>query len=196
MYFQGLEKAVHVWVSWKVCILLPNLVRLAHSMKKKADEGHPSLTSKTVHTGTIKGKIVRPIFTVKLGLQEACNWISVPLEAQLTFSLPCSALAVPGGVKRQQAMLHVARMISIHQIGSWSSTATCRLQPDDGRKKQIEGRSEMPCVAVPPLHGLHYRSLPQHFQDLYKVWEIFLFVYILQWIKNTFSILIHLTLDL
>lgn len=160
MYFQGLEKAVHVWVSWKVCILLPNLVRLAHSMTKRVAEGSPSLTSKRVHTGTIKGKIVRPIFTVRLGLQEACNWISDPLEFQLTSSLPCSAWAVPGCVKRQQTLLHVVCMISIHQTGSLSSTATCRLQPDGRKKKKIEERSEMPYVAVPPLQGLHYRSLP------------------------------------
>lgn len=42
-------------------------------MTGKADEGNSSLTSKRVHIGTIKGKIVRPIFTMRLGLQETCN---------------------------------------------------------------------------------------------------------------------------
>lgn len=91
MYFQGLEKAVHVQVSWKVCILLPNLVRLAHNVTRKVGEGSPSLTSKTVHIGTIKDKIVRPIFTMRLGLQETCNWISVPaLLVPSLFCLGCS----------------------------------------------------------------------------------------------------------
>lgn len=199
MYFQGLEKAVHVWVSWKVCILLPNLVRLPHSMTKRVDEGSPSLTSKRVHTGTIKGKIVKPIFTVRLGLQEACNWISVPLEPQLTLSLPCSAWAVPGSVKRQQTLQHTDRVRQIEsdlypsdrllEQYSYMHTSTWW-------QKNIEERSEMPYVAVPPLQALHYRSLPLHSLNFYKVWEIFLFVYSLQWIKNTFSILIHLTLDL
>lgn len=159
MYFQGLEKAVHVWVSWKVCILLPNFMRLAHSMTRKVDKGSPSLTSKRVHIGSIKGKIVRPIFTVRLDLQEACNWISIPLEPQLILSLHCSSLAVPGSVKRQKAMLDMAHMISIHQTGSLSSIAACRLQPDDRNKKNRgEIRNALCCCSTSTRFALQIPS--------------------------------------
>lgn len=95
-------------------------------------------------------------------------------------------------------MLHMAHVISTHQTDSLGSTATRRLQPDDRTKNKIEEilRPEMPYVSVPPLKDLHCRSFPQYFLNLYKVWEIFLFVYSLQRTKNAISILTHLPLDL
>lgn len=192
--------SLHVWVSWKVYILLPDLVMLAHNMTRKGDESNPSLTSKAVQIGMIKAKIVRPVFMMRMGLQQMCNWIPVPLQPQFSLSLPCYALVVPGSVQTTGSVTHDICDLCAYKQASWAVQLhpDCNLRTEQKQNSIVKEilRPEMPYVAVPPLQGLCYRFIPQYFLNLHKVWEIFLFAHSLQWTKNAVSILPQFLLDL